>query len=282
MHIMTLKMKFIKFPRLAFFEKKSSRFIIVIIYIYIIYLIGLNLCPTLCLILCPFFLILKNIKSLTYGVMSSLNALYFVSDFVSHFVSHFVSEPISKRNFIKKTFPNRFKAAEWPDGRIVSLQYEIDIERNITKNSVKPKTRKKNMERSVAYSLVRRRDFKDPNGNEKLYYAQAQARGEMGIREIGQRLEQMCTLTYADIMAVLCALPSVIRQGLASGEIVRLGDLGYLQIGLKSKGAKTEKEFTNSLIKKAKFRFRPGKDMSDLVMSLNYERVPVRKKKGEQ
>ena len=138
------------------------------------------------------------------------------------------------------------------------------------------------MERSVAYSLVRRRDFKDPNGNEKLFYAQAQARGEMGIREIGQRLEHMCTVTYADIMAVLCALPSVIRQGLASGEIVRLGDVGCLQIGLKSKGAKTEKEFTTSLIEKARFRFRPGKDMSDLVASLNFERVPVRKKKGEQ
>ena len=110
---------------------------------------------------------------------------------------------------------------------------------------------------------------------------QAQARGEMGIREIGQRIEQMCTVTYADIMAVLCALPSVIRQGLASGEIVRLGDVGCLQIGLKSKGAKTEKEFTTSLIEKARFRFRPGKDMSDLVTSLNYERVPVRKKKGE-
>ena len=110
MHIMTLKMKFIKFPRLAFFEKKSSRFIIVINYIYIIYLIGLNLCPTLCLILCPFFLILKNIKSLTYGVMSSLNALYFVSDFVSHFVSHFVSEPISKRNFIKKNIPKSLQS----------------------------------------------------------------------------------------------------------------------------------------------------------------------------
>ena len=100
------------------------------------------MCPTLCLILCPIFPIPKNIIHLTYRVMSSLNALYFVSDFVPHFVSHFVSEPISKRNFIKKTFPNRFKAAEWPDGGIVSLQYEIDIERNITKNSVKPKNKK--------------------------------------------------------------------------------------------------------------------------------------------
>ena len=66
-----------------------------------------------------------------------------MSYFVSRFVSHFVSEPISKRNFIKKTFPNRFKAAEWSDGGIVSLQYEIDIERVITKNSVKPKNKKK-------------------------------------------------------------------------------------------------------------------------------------------
>ena len=74
------------------------------------------------------------------------------------------------------------------------------------------------MEKSVAYSLVRRRDFKDPDGNEKLLYALAQARGEMNVREIGQRIEQMCTVTYADIMAVLCALPTVIKQGLSAGE----------------------------------------------------------------
>ena len=98
MHIMTLKMKFIQFPQLEFFEKKSSRFIIVIIYIYIIYLIGLNLCPTLCLVLCPIFPIPKNIIHLTYRVMSSLNTLYFVSDFVSHFVSHFVSEPDTQQH----------------------------------------------------------------------------------------------------------------------------------------------------------------------------------------
>ena len=85
-------MKFIQDPRLVFFEKKSSRVIIVIIYIYIIYLIGLNLCPTLCLILCPIFLISKKVKSLIYRVTNSLNTLDFVSDFVSHFVSHFVSD----------------------------------------------------------------------------------------------------------------------------------------------------------------------------------------------
>ena len=29
------------------------------------------------------------------------------------------------------------------------------------------------MEKSVAYSLVKRRDFKDPEGNDRLYYALA-------------------------------------------------------------------------------------------------------------
>ena len=107
MYITTLKMKFIPNPRLEFFEKKSSRFIIVIIYIYIIYLIGLNLCPTLCLILCPIFLILKNVKSLIYKVMNSLNTLDFVSDFVSHFVSHFVSD--KNRREISKTDTQQHK-----------------------------------------------------------------------------------------------------------------------------------------------------------------------------
>lgn len=138
------------------------------------------------------------------------------------------------------------------------------------------------MEKSVAYSLVKRRDFKDPEGNDRLYYALAQARGEMNVREIGQRIQQMCTVTYADIMAVLCALPDVIKRGLSAGEIVRLGDLGSLQVGLRSKGAKTEKEFTLANITKARFKFRPGKDMVDLLSNLNYVRVPVIERKKKQ
>lgn len=138
------------------------------------------------------------------------------------------------------------------------------------------------MEKSVAYSLVKKRDFKDPDGKEKLLYALAQARGEMNVREIGQRIQQMCTVTYADIMAVLCALPAVIKQGLSAGEIVRLGDLGSLQVGLRSKGAKTENDFTSANITKARFKFRPGKDMVDLLSNLNYVRVPVIERKKKQ
>lgn len=135
------------------------------------------------------------------------------------------------------------------------------------------------MEKSVAYSVVAKRDFKDPEGQDKLFYAQAQASGEMNIREIGQRIQQMCTVTYADIMAVLCALPAVMKQGLAAGEIVRLGDIGSLQVGLRSKGVKSEDEFTSANILKAHLNFRPGRDLADLLANLSYVRVPMKERK---
>ena len=138
------------------------------------------------------------------------------------------------------------------------------------------------MEKSVAYSVVVKRDFKDPEGQDKLYYAQAQARGEMNIREISQRIQQMCTVTYADVMAVLTALPVVLKQGLAAGEIVRLGDLGSLQIGLRSKGASKAEGFTPANILKAHIRFRAGKDLTDVLSNLTYTQVPVMERKKKQ
>lgn len=136
------------------------------------------------------------------------------------------------------------------------------------------------MERAVTYSVVARKKPNDMEGEAK-FYAQAQARGEMGIREMAERIQQMCTVTRADTMAVLVSLSSVMREGLAGGEIVRLGDLGAFQIGLSSEGAVAEDEFNSGLIRKARINFRPGPDLSDILTSLSYERVAVKPKKEE-
>lgn len=137
------------------------------------------------------------------------------------------------------------------------------------------------MEKSVAYSVVARKNFKDPEGS-SLYYAQAQARGEMGIREMAERIQQMCTVTRADTMAVLISLGDVMREGLKGGEIVRLGDLGSFQIGLSSEGCETEEEYHSGLIRKARINFRPGADLSDILGNLSYERVAVKSKAEEE
>ena len=80
------------------------------------------------------------------------------------------------------------------------------------------------------------------------------------------------------------ALEDVITDALKGGEIVRLGDLGTLQIGISSKGAVTEEEYDASLIKKARINFRPGLALAGILTGLTYKKVakkPVTKDESE-
>lgn len=130
------------------------------------------------------------------------------------------------------------------------------------------------MEKVIAYSLGERRDLKNFESGAKLWYAKAQARGVMDLREIAERIHRESTVTRADIHAVLVALGGVITDGLKCGEIVRLGDLGAFQIAVSSEGVKEAKDFTAANITKARIRFRPGKDLDDAFANLSFRQVP--------
>ena len=140
------------------------------------------------------------------------------------------------------------------------------------------------MARSVTYSVVPRYNPGEKNAPPK-FYAQAQASGDVDLREMSERIQQSCTVTKADVYAVLIAMEDVIIDALKSGEIVRLGDLGTLQIGLSGKGAVAEEEYEVSLIKKARINFRPGMALAGMLTSLTYSRVakkPVAVKEEEE
>ena len=66
------------------------------------------------------------------------------------------------------------------------------------------------------------------------------------------------------------------KRALKAGRIVRLGDLGSLQIGLNSEGAVSVKEFSSSLITAAHIIFRPGKTLADITKILSYQQVTTR------
>lgn len=136
------------------------------------------------------------------------------------------------------------------------------------------------MEKYLTYSVVERKDPQNPDV-EGRYYAQAQARGEAGIRELSQRIQQMCTVTRADVMAVLIALEDVVSDSLSNGEIVRLGELGSLQVSLSGEGATTKDDYHDGLIQKAKILFRSGRTLSNMLTSLRYEKVEQKYKKEE-
>ena len=127
---------------------------------------------------------------------------------------------------------------------------------------------------------MERKDPQNPEMGGK-FYAQAQARGEAGIRELSQRIQQMCTVTRADVMAVLIALEDVVSDSLSNGEIVRLGELGSLQVSLSGEGATTKDDYHDGLIQKAKILFRSGRTLSNMLTTLKYEKVEQKYKKEE-
>ena len=137
------------------------------------------------------------------------------------------------------------------------------------------------MARSVTYSVSPRINPRDKEAAPK-FYAQAQARGDVNIREMATRIQSTCTVTKADVYAVLVALEDVIIDSLRNGEIVRLLDLGTLQIGISSKGAMTEEEYDESLITKTRINFRPGIALTGMLANLTFQKMAVKSSKADE
>ena len=137
------------------------------------------------------------------------------------------------------------------------------------------------MARSVTYSVVPRRNPSE-KGTPPKFYAQAQARGDVSLREMSERIQATCTVHKSDVYAVLVALEDVIAEALQNGEIVRLGDLCTLQVSLSGKGAVTEEDYDVSLIKKKRVNFRPGRVLANALAGLNFTKVDIKYAKEEE
>ena len=136
------------------------------------------------------------------------------------------------------------------------------------------------MARSVTYSVVPCRNPSE-KGTPPKYYAQAQARGDVSLRDMAERIQSSCTVHKSDVYAVLVALEDVVADAIQNGEIVRLGDLCTLQVSLSGKGAVTEEDYTADLIKRAKINFRPGTVLANALASLSFSKVRVKYTKEE-
>ena len=103
------------------------------------------------------------------------------------------------------------------------------------------------MARNVTYSVVPRINPREKNDPPK-YYAQAKASGDVNIREMSERIQATCTVTKADVYAVLVSMEDVIIL--------------------------TEEDYDSSFIKKARINFRPGTALAGMLTTLTYAKVP--------
>ena len=135
---------------------------------------------------------------------------------------------------------------------------------------------------SVNYSLAHMSTKPGVENAPKLYYAKAQAAGEVTMDEMAEQISYATSLTDGDVLNALRALIKQINLNLAAGKIVRLETFGSFQLQLCSTGAETEKKFTSANITEASIQFRPGRPIKAATRAgdggLIFKRVA---KKGE-
>lgn len=100
--------------------------------------------------------------------------------------------------------------------------------------------------------------------NEKygVWYPSAITMGQpVTTKKVAQRLSAMCTVTYADVMAVLGELPGVMADYMAQGKSVRLEGLGTFRLTLSTKGVTSEADFDfQKQVKAVRVQFVPQRE----------------------
>jgi len=126
---------------------------------------------------------------------------------------------------------------------------------------------------SQKYKLVKRYSKPGDKTSEQKYYAMAVSSGVSDINHLARLIEARSTVSSADVKAVLDNLNFVMDVELRAGRIVKIGELGTFRLSIGGKGAETEAEFNQTLLRRGRIRFTPGKSLQDTIGVMNFSRV---------
>lgn len=109
------------------------------------------------------------------------------------------------------------------------------------------------------YILINRRNLgADKEENPRKFYAQAVNNGYVTFDELCDDVAETCTLTSADVKAVMDRMNYILDKNLRAGRIVQFGEIGSFRLAIGSTGSVTEKDFQTGQIKTPKIVFTPG------------------------
>lgn len=123
---------------------------------------------------------------------------------------------------------------------------------------------------AVKFKVIEKGQPGVAGGGVKKFYASPVLEGEMTLEDLTKSIEKICTVSGADIRAVLYALVDVSVDNLSKGSIVRLGELGSLRPTISSEGKATSDGVTASAIKGASVIFTPGSRIKDMLSGLKF------------
>lgn len=130
---------------------------------------------------------------------------------------------------------------------------------------------------AIKYRLINRRNLgKDVEENPRKFYAQAVNNGYTSFDELCAEISELCSLTSADVKAVMDRMNYTLDKHLRAGRIVQFGEIGSFRMAVGSTGSVTEAEFKNGQIKEPKIVFTPGSKLRTTRKISSFEKdVPV-------
>ncbi len=114
----------------------------------------------------------------------------------------------------------------------------------------------------------------------ELFYAQAVMSRRVVFDDLCDEIAETCTLTSADIKAVLDRVIWAMVTHLRNGEIVQFADLGNFRIAIGSPGVSNPEDFNAVMIRRPKVVFSPGKRLRNMRNLAKFNRFTVDKDEG--
>ena len=121
----------------------------------------------------------------------------------------------------------------------------------------------------MQYTVVQRRNPQKPEEAKKFYPAPVYS-GEITLRSLAEDISHTCTLTQADVSAVMESLLQKLPLLLAGGHSVRLGDFGIIKLSFSAKGKEKKEEVTAAEIKNTRVLFLPGVELKKRLQDISY------------
>ncbi|MDP3912188.1 MAG: DNA-binding protein [Bacteroidota bacterium] len=125
---------------------------------------------------------------------------------------------------------------------------------------------------AIKFKVIERGEPGVVGGGTKKFYASPVMDGEINLNDLTKAIEKICTVSGADIRAVLYALVDVSIDNLGNGTIVRWGDLGSLRVSLSSEGKATADEVKASAIKSTSVIFTPGTRIKEVLGAAKFQK----------
>lgn len=125
---------------------------------------------------------------------------------------------------------------------------------------------------AIKYNVIEKSNPRDPSAPKK-FYASSFITGKADIDTLTKYIEQISTVSGADIRAVLYAIVDVVPNILRDGNSVTMGNLGAFRVSLSSTPSDTADEVGSKNIKGARIIFTPGKEFKSMLNNLTYKKA---------